>query len=356
MLSLILNAARWQLPKPILRILQLRNPTGPAPRTSCGGTPRSERSSGRAESTFWYTVLIVALQFAVAWFVATQSWWLIVALAYTVGAFASHALFVVIHECAHRLVFRRRLPNLLTGLLANLPLFTPGAVSFQKYHLKHHAFQGVYELDADVPSRWEARLIGRSPVGKALWLLFYPVFQMIRSFRVKEVAVFDRWTVTNLAIQLGVNAAVYLAWGPKALAYLALSLFFSIGLHPLGARWIQRHYLVDGSAEQETFSYYGWLNAVTFNVGYHNEHHDFPSVPWNRLPQIRAAAPEVYEDLSAHTSWTRLLVQFLFDRNISLYSRVIREDRAGVPLSDEVRPDLEVSASQAVGRTALTAP
>ena len=119
---------------------------------------------GPSRVTFWYTVVIVALQFGVAWFVATQSWWLLVALAYTVGAFASHALFVVIHECAHRLVFPRKLPNILTGLLANLPLFTPGSVSFQKYHLKHHAFQGVYELDADVPSRWEARLIGRSAV------------------------------------------------------------------------------------------------------------------------------------------------------------------------------------------------
>ena len=58
---------------------------------------------------------------------------------------------------------------------------------------------------------------------------------------------------------------------------------------------------------QETFSYYGFLNAVTFNVGYRDGHHDFPSVPWNRLPQIRAAAPETYDHLSAHTSWTRLL-------------------------------------------------
>jgi len=296
---------------------------------------------GPNAATFWYTVVIVALQFGVARFVAPKSWWTVVVLAYTVGAFATHALFVVIHECAHRLVFRRKVPNILTGLLANLPLFTPGAVSFQKYHLKHHAFQGVYELDADVPSRWEARLIGRSPVGKALWLLFYPAFQVIRSFRVKEVAVLDRWTLINLAIQTGVNSAVYLAWGPKALAYLALALFFSVGLHPLGARWIQRHYLVGGGVEQETFSYYGRLNALTFNVGYHNEHHDFPSVAWNRLPRIRAAAPEFYEDLSAYHSWTRLLVRFLFDRNISLYSRVIREDRAGVPLNDDVRPDLE---------------
>jgi len=133
---------------------------------------------------------------------------------------------------------------------------------------------------------------------------------------------------TNLAIQVGINLAVYLLWGPKSLAYLALALFFSIGLHPLGARWIQRHYLV-GSEEQETFSYYGRLNLLTFNVGYHNEHHDFPSVPWHRLPRIRAAAPEWYTDLVAHTSWTRLLFRFLFDPEISLYSRMTRAHAAG---------------------------
>jgi sphingolipid 4-desaturase/C4-monooxygenase len=282
---------------------------------------------GPNPATFWWILGLVGIQFAVAWFVADRPVWLVVVLAYTVGAFASHGLFVMIHECAHRLVFRRRLPNILTGLLANLPIFVPGSFSFQKYHLKHHAFQGVYELDADIPSRWEARLIGRSPLGKALWLMLYPIFQAVRSFRVKAVPPLDRWTLTNLAIQIGVNLGVYLVWGPKALAYLALALFFSIGLHPLGARWIQRHYLVEGG-EQETFSYYGKLNLLTFNVGYHNEHHDFPSVPWNRLPGIRAAAPEAYADLTAHTSWTRLLFRFLFDPEISLYSRMTREDAA----------------------------
>ena len=211
---------------------------------------------GPSRVTFWYTVGIVALQFGVAWFVATRSWWLLVALAYTVGAFASHALFVVIHECAHRLVFPRKLPNILTGLLANLPLFTPGSVSFQKYHLKHHAFQGVYELDADVPSRWEARLVGRSPVGKALWLLFYPVFQMIRSFRVKEVAVFDRWTLANLAIQIGVNTAVYLVLGTQGTRLSdPLALFFDRSSSP-GSPLDPAALHGDGG-DQETFSYYG---------------------------------------------------------------------------------------------------
>jgi sphingolipid delta-4 desaturase len=301
--------------------------------------PEMRALIGTNPRTFWWTVGLVAAQLGIAYGVARVSWWLVPVLAFTVGAFANHALFVVIHECTHRLVFRRKVPNILTALFANLPLFVPGAMSFQKYHLKHHAFQGIYELDADLPSRWEARLIGHSALGKAFWLLMYPVFQALRPIRIKEVALFDRWTVTNLVVQAVFDVAVYFVLGPKALVYLALSLFFSIGLHPLGARWIQRHYLTSG--EQETSSYYGFLNAVTFNVGYHNEHHDFPSVPWNHLPRIHATAPEVYQNLAAHRSWTRLLFRFLFDPTLSLYSRVVRGDRNGVALEAPVEPDRE---------------
>jgi sphingolipid 4-desaturase/C4-monooxygenase len=230
-------------------------------------------------------------------------------------------------------------------LLANLPQFFPGATSFSKYHLKHHAFQGVYELDGDLPFRWEARLVGRSPLRKALWLLLFPVFQAIRPWRVKEVPLWDRWAAANLIVQVAFDAAVWVVLGPKALVYFALSLFFSIGLHPLGARWIQRHYLTgeaEGEEAQETFSYYGPLNRLAFNVGYHNEHHDFPSVPWNRLPRIRAAAPEVYASLSSHTSWARLLWRFLFDPEVTLFSRVVRHDRNRVALDDPVKPDVDV--------------
>lgn len=297
---------------------------------------------GPNPGTFWWTAGIVALQIVAAWLVAKEPWWAVVVVAYTVGAFADHALFVMIHETAHRLVFKRTVPNILTALLANLPQFFPGAMSFSKYHLKHHAFQGVYELDGDLPFRWEARIVGRSPVRKALWLLLFPIFQAIRPWRVKEVPLWDRWTVANLAVQLTFDAGVWVVLGPKALAYFALSLFFSIGLHPLGARWIQRHYLT-GDGEQETFSYYGPLNLLAFNVGYHNEHHDFPSVPWNRLPRIRAIAPEVYQSLSAHTSWARLLWRFLFDRELTLFARVVRHDRNHVALTDPVKPDVELT-------------
>ncbi len=62
----------------------------------------------------------------------------------------------------------------------------PSSVSFQKYHIKHHSFQGVEELDADMPFHWEAKLIDNSILGKALWLLFYPIFQLLRPIRLRK--------------------------------------------------------------------------------------------------------------------------------------------------------------------------
>jgi fatty acid desaturase len=49
-----------------------------------------------------------------------------------------------------------------------------------------------------------------------------------------------------------------------------------------------------------------------------------PSIPWNNLPKLRAMAPEFYSNLKYHSSWSRLLFQFVFDRRYSLYSRVER--------------------------------
>jgi sphingolipid delta-4 desaturase len=290
--------------------------------------PEIRQLIGKNPLTFWITLAIVTLQLAVAYLVRAQPWWVVVAVAYLVGALANHTLFVVIHECTHKLVFRRSMPNALTGLLANLPLAVPSYAPFTKYHLKHHAYQGIYEMDADVPSRWEARLVGRSPWRKALWLALFPVIEGLRPLRIKEAPLWDAGVVTNVVVQLAFDAAVLVLLGPKALVYLLLSLFFGIGLHPVGARWIQRHFLV-GDQEQETYSYYGPLNRIALNVGYHNEHHDFPSVPWNRLPDIRRAAPEVYEELKHHMSWTRLLLRFLFDPHITLYSRIVRTNRGG---------------------------
>jgi len=296
---------------------------------------------GKNPYSIFAIIGIVSIQLLVAYLLSGQSWWWVFGAAYLIGAFADHALFVLIHECAHKLIFKNRAANKMAGMIANIPLIFPSSVSFETYHLKHHSFPGVHELDGDLPNYWEAKLINHYFIGKVIWLLFYPIFQVFRLNRLREIAPFDKWVALNWVIQIASMTAIAWFLGAQSFVYLVASFFFSVGLHPLGARWIQEHYLTHG--EQETYSYYGVLNHVAFNVGFHNEHHDFPSVPWNRLPDIKKTAPGFYDQLSSHTSWTKLFFRFLFDQEISLFSRVVRKNRGKVALTDESRPDAELS-------------
>ena len=84
-------------------------------------------------------------------------------------------------------------------------------------------------------------------------------------------------------------------------------------------------------------------------MGYHNEHHDLPSIPWNNLRKLRAMAPEFYENLKYHSSWSRLLFQFVFDKRYSLYSRVERIKEKAAPqaapgMRDSRTGNLDLSA------------
>ena len=284
--------------------------------------------------SFGIIVGTVMLQIFIAYLLKDSSWWLALIVAYLIGAFANHALFVLIHECAHNLIFKSKSSNILAGILADLPIVLPSSVSFRSYNLKHHAYQGDYMLDADLASRWEARLIGSGILGKTLWMLFFTVFQGLRPPRLKEIRFLNSWTVLNWVVVFLFDAIIIYYFGMVAFLYLAASFFFSIGLHPLGARWIQEHYLT--YPPQETYSYYGPANLVALNVGFHNEHHDLPSVPWNKLPRLKKLAPEMYDPLISHRSYIRLLWRFLTDRNLSLFSRIVREHRADVPVEQVV--------------------
>lgn len=281
-----------------------------------------------------YILVIVAMQIVFAILLSGRPWWIAIIIAWCIGAFANHTLFVLIHECAHNLIFKNRAANMLAGILCDLPMSIPTAISFRSYHLKHHSFQGNYDLDADLPNRWEAKLIGNTFAGKAIWLLLFPVFQALRPPRLREINFMNKWTVLNWIVAFGFDVLIVYFFGWISLLYFAASLTFSIGLHPLGARWIQEHYLT--YPPQETYSYYGPLNILALNVGYHNEHHDFPSVSWNNLPKLKKIAPEFYENLVYHTSWVKLWIKFLFDPNISLFSRMIRSNRGNETYVREV--------------------
>ena len=272
--------------------------------------PEVRHLIGKNPYTIFAILGMVGSMILLAYLLRESSWWWVLGIAYFAGAFFNHSLFVMVHECTHNLLFKRKSWNMIAAIISNLPHVLPSAVAFSRYHIKHHSFQGVYELDGDLPGKREAQLINHSFIGKALWLLFFPVFQTIRTFRLKEIKPIDGWLVANAVVQLAFDIAIWIMLGPKAFFFLVFSFFFSVGLHPLGGRWIQEHFLTLDE-NQETYSYYGPLNTLAFNVGFHNEHHDFPSIPWNKLPDLKKQAPSFYNSLLSHTSWTKLFFRFL---------------------------------------------
>jgi len=266
--------------------------------------------------------LMLALQLALASVVSVYAMpiWYFLLLTYAVGGTINHALMLAIHEISHNLAFKSAMANRILGLVANLPIGLPCASTFRRYHLEHHKYQGEDGVDVDVPLWIEAWLF-KSTLGKFIWCILQPVFYSFRPMVLnpKKPGV---WEAVNFATTLSSDAIIYYTLGPRALLYLVLGSLLGMGLHPVAGHFIAEHYVFRPG--QETYSYYGWLNLLTFNVGYHNEHHDFPNIPGSRLPQLKATAPEFYHHLPYYTSWTAVIACFILNADISGFCRVKR--------------------------------
>lgn len=177
----------------------------------------------------------------------------------------------------------------------------------------------------DVPTELEGRLFVGS-ARKVLWCLLQPLFYSLR-----PVIVLPKPPTTmegiNWLVQVAVDAAVVWAWGPQALVYLVGSTLLGMGIHPMAGHFIAEHYTFQGA--QETYSYYGPLNWFSYNVGYHNEHHDFPNVPGTHLPAVRAMSHEEYDDLPLHSSWVKVIWRYITNPSITPFSRVKRNTMGG---------------------------
>ena len=240
--------------------------------------------------------------------------------AYFIGGSITQMVGGIMHECTHNLVSEDIDWNKVVALFSNIILPFPIAMSFRRYHLEHHAYQGVEGKDPDLPLSWEITLIKGNTLLKFCWLFFYPAMYVVRGAVFGKTISRLEWI--NIVTSFTSDLVIYHFFGYRGLAYLFVSLWLGYGIHPAAAHFIQEHYtMADG---QETYSYYGWMNLVFLNIGYHNEHHDFPKVPWSKLPIIKATAPEFYNDLTFHNSWIYMLWVFLTSREYGPQSRVSR--------------------------------
>lgn len=324
-------------------------------------------------------LFLVAAQFVSFYFLRNvKNFWLLFPLAYFVGGVANHAIMLAIHEISHGMAFgtSKPLANKLYAIFANLPIGIPMSISFKKYHLDHHRYQGDELLDTDVPTKMEAAFF-MNPIRKFVWCLLQPFFYTIRPLFVNPKPI-ETFEVINIAVQLVFDLFIIKFFGWHILVYMIGGSILAMGLHPVAGHFISEHTLmfkdevdetshsvrsdlqqngisndcddgdmnnskqaVDGQNDEkdskgrtvdddgkflvpETCSYYGPLNWVTFNVGYHVEHHDFPSIPGSRLHKLSEIAPEFYLNLNYHTSWAYVLWQYITDPKVGPSARVRR--------------------------------
>lgn len=220
------------------------------------------------------------------------------------------------------------------------------------YHLTHHKSLGVTGLDTDLPTALEAFFLD-SLLGKAFFCTFQIFFYALRPMFIYSPP-FTSIHVLNLVVQLSFDYALtkFCDGSLQPLLYLLLSSFLAGSLHPLAGHFVAEHYFfsnvkstgtpksiaelndhndhemeehaLDTLNPPETYSYYGPLNIFVYNVGLHNEHHDFPAIPWTRLPALHLIARDFYEPLPCHRSWTWVIWTFVLDSGVGPWCRVKR--------------------------------
>ena len=197
-------------------------------------------------------------------------------------------------------------------------------------------------MDTDLPTRFEAMFLS-SILGKVFFATFQIFFYALRPMFITQIK-FTYIHLLNIIWQIIIDFIMVKSFGWKAFGYFIMSSFLAGSLHPCAGHFIAEHYVLNENnapkyekikgtniskelLPAETYSYYGALNLVTWNVGYHNEHHDFPYIAWTKLPELRKMAAEFYDPLPQVNSWCGVIWWFIFNDVNTLWNRVKREGK-----------------------------
>ncbi|CAN3374355.1 hypothetical protein DIURU_000767 [Diutina rugosa] len=306
--------------------------------------PEVTKLTGYEPVTKYWVLLVLAIQFTCAYLLRNTPVLSarFIATAYVVGATANQAVFLAIHELSHNLLFKKPVHNKLFAIFTNMPIGIPYSASFQPYHQLHHKFLGDEHLDTDLPTRFESMVLS-NVLGKVFFATFQIFFYALRPMFITQIN-FTKFHLINIVWVFLVDYVMVSAWGINSLWYFIMSSFLAGSLHPCAGHFIAEHYVLNDNNKPrqavkdaegnnidlpplETYSYYGILNLVTWNVGYHNEHHDFPYIAWTKLPELRRIAADFYDPLPQVTSWTGVLWWFCTRDINTLWNRIKRHGK-----------------------------
>ena len=219
-----------------------------------------------------------------------------------------HGLGVLVHDAGHFLVSRsRRWNDGLANYLAAYPLFIP-VQGYRTHHLEHH---GLLETPID-PERLTIDAFPREftfpmPARQLYWLMLrdliggsiQPMSRLIdyvwavrdKSWHVRRIAALHI-AAASLALATGLIWTYLLLWVVPA--FTSFTFFFRLrtaaehsGIGRPHERYTRER--VDPLATTRTMVSDPISSYIfsPYNIGYHTEHHLYPSVPGFRLRELR---------------------------------------------------------------------
>jgi sphingolipid delta-4 desaturase len=323
--------------------------------------------------------------------------WTVLA-AYGAGAWFSGVLGSAAHEYGHRLVrgprwlawFMSRLTTAMTAL--------PFSSFFYHLHWGHHHSQGSQKtnewgefVDNEGWKRFTFLTLpatGRPSIARSAqrfvrsqWQILSSTFLTTavttgaalgavawRGLRREAIRPVLRDVAIDSALRLTTFACLFAVAGWHALVYVWCSDLFLRGLlaHPYLAWWASQHHMGGFFSPNEyvaTGGVYGSVyNLLNTNGAKHCEHHDFPQVPWHRLPSITRIAPEFYRHVSPERTWSNVVWNYYWRTDLTfayahhpLYGEEARERVSGAgatrraetaaPLPSAAPPELAAQAA-----------
>ena len=203
---------------------------------------------------------------------AMQGWYVLAILA--TGMFYMLALRQA-HDCYHKNIGLSACnTQILLHVLAISMLCVTHAVGFT--HLQHHKHKlNEHDIEGSWSrkSAWSAIALG--------WVFFYKIQQNGLKHGPKRL---QRRAYLDLALILAVLLLTAISQHPL-LIYHVLSMLVCSCLVGFFAVW-SVHHGCDGEHDIARTERRPWLNFATAHLLFHVEHHTFPAVPCNHLPQL----------------------------------------------------------------------
>lgn len=195
-------------------------------------------------------------------------WWLVTAILWQ--TFIYTGLFITAHDAMHGLVFPQNIK--INNLIGKITVILYGLFSYNQL-LKKHCLHHKYPATALDPDFHDGK-------HKSFFAWYFHFMKGYSNWQ-QIIAMAVVLTALTLLLHIPIiNLALF--WCiPSILSSLQLFYFGTFLTHrePTGG------YTNSHRAESTYFSTF-WSFITCYHFGYHQEHHEYPHVPWWKLPEI----------------------------------------------------------------------